>query len=151
MSNFWVDLPALGNVQIEGTVSVDNFPAVQPVSIVPPSGYLASNVFGQIAAVASGTTQNIVSYTVPSNTSAYLVRATFGGQNIATYTVMLNSNIFDMKRTYYGSDLSESLEYTAPPLPGFLLNAGDVISLQVTNFQPSTANFEGALYIIEVS
>ncbi len=153
MSNFFINIPETDQVTVAGPIDVIVTGPVEVVVLDPDiSGpYVVKNVFNTVASVASGATQTIVSYTVPTARKSFLVRATFGGQNIATYSLLLNNSPFDMKRTYFGSDLSESLEYTNPPRAGFQMNAGDTMQIQVNNFRPDASDFEGALYIIEVT
>lgn len=140
----YTDLP-VSSVMVEGPIDV----IVVDPDISGP--YTVQNIFSQALAVAGGSTQTVVSYTVPSGYKSFLVRAQFGGQNIATYSLLKNSATFDMRRTYYGGGLSQSLEYTCPPRAGYQLNAGDTIAIQVNNFESSVADFEGSIYIIQVS
>ena len=112
--------------------------------------YLVKSVFNTALSVSSGSTQTIITYTVPVAKVSYLERISVSGQNIATYDVLLNSVEFDRRRTYFGGDLTAVMEYTAEPKAGVKLLAGDVIQIQVTNFRPSVADFESRLQVIEV-
>jgi hypothetical protein len=122
------------------------------INVYPISGSpvpkVGKNVFNEILAVASGATETLVSYTVPVGKQMILERIYVSGDNIAKYYVYLNGNKFDSARTEY-TTLNVDLVYFSTE-QGFLLQSGDVISVTVDNFRPSTADFSGRIQLIEV-
>lgn len=100
-------------------------------------------------AVASGASVTVNTYTVPLGRISYLQRVTSSGTNITTYYLYVNALLLDVTRTYYGSNLSTTNEFTAGPAAGYQLNAGDVVTVQITNYQPSPGDFECRIQVLE--
>ena len=107
------------------------------------------NIFNEQLAVASGSTVNLVAYTVPVGKTAILERVFVSGQNIAKYEVYINAQKIDVARTYFGSALNATMEYISTG-DGYTVSATDVITITVTNDRLSSADFEGRIQLIEV-
>lgn len=114
-----------------------------------PTGTVKS-LFGQVLAVASNSTQAIVSYTVPVGKSAYLLGMEMSGTNIATYDVLYNASQFSRHRTYFSGPFVVQVQIGSSVLDAFPLVAGDVITINVTNFRPDAGDFEARVQYIEV-
>jgi len=104
--------------------------------------------YNEDVAVVSGVLTTIVSYTVPVGATAYLQRVLASGENIAKYQVLVNGTPLATNRTYFGSALDTSFNFSGPSGEGYLLNAGDVVLVQVLHNRPSTADFEATLEFI---
>jgi hypothetical protein len=95
--------------------------------------------YGEVLALAAASTSNIVSYTVPVGKVFYIESFTGSGENLADYEMTLDGVTIDKTRTYY-----TDLAFTLPQ--GYKkCTAGQVIVLKVTNFQPTSSNFEGKI------
>lgn len=101
--------------------------------------------------VITGVTSDLVSYTVPAGKQAMLTLIEVSGENIAKYTVLVNSSVKAVKRTYYGSPLNLSFQFGPGNGSGLLLNAGDVVDVQVVHNQPATASFDGSIQVVEIT
>lgn len=114
-----------------------------------PVGTVEST-FGTALAVATNATVTVLSYTVPPSTSAYLLRIEVSGTNIATYDVLLNTVQFARTRTYFSGPFDGVINLGSGPQNAPFLNAGDILEIQVTNFRPTSGDFEARLQYIEV-
>lgn len=103
------------------------------------------NEFGQVLLLASGANDIIATYNVPLTKVFYLQAVAFGGENIATYEVLVDGVVIDRKRTWYNGNLSDQFDFESYGSQGLKLNAGQVVELQVFNFQPDVADFEGKI------
>lgn len=130
-------------------VIIDNVPL--PVTIVGeiPTG-TTRNLFSEALAVASMSTEPILTYTVPPGVTAYLLRADMSGTTIATFDVTINGTPFARRRTYWSGEFNEKLEIGESVEDGYPLATGDVVVIQVTNFRPTSNDFEARLQYIEV-
>lgn len=98
-----------------------------------------TTTYGEALSVAASAVANIVSYTVPVGKVFYIESFTGSGENLADYEMTLDGVTIDKTRTYY-SDLA----FVRPQ--GYkACTAGQVIVLKVSNFQPSSSNFEGKI------
>jgi hypothetical protein len=121
------------------------------VAITSASNELSVNEYGQAAAVASGATTTVVTYTVPLGKTMVLERVTASGENIALFTIFINATQIDAGRTYFGGALNVEFDYTAPANLGYPLVAGDVVTLKVLHNRPTPANFEGRIQMSELN
>ena len=103
------------------------------------------NQFQDITAVTSGSETLITSYTVPVAKTLYLARVESSGTNIATFNLYINGSLSARRRTYFGSSLNETFEFFTKDGSGLILNAGDVLSIKVIHFRPSTGDFEARI------
>jgi hypothetical protein len=150
--SYEVYIRAVAGASTSGTAShviVDNTPL--PVTIVgdAPTGTVMS-VFSEALAVASSATQTILTYTVPVGKTAYLLRADMSGTTIATYNVLVNGSEFARRRTYWSGEFNEKLEIGNSVEDAYKIMAGDIVTIQVTNFRPVSNDFEARLQYIEV-
>jgi len=102
--------------------------------------------FNEALAVASGATQNIISFTVPPTKEFFLQRIEFGGQNVAEYEALLDGSIINRKRTWFNGNLSDQFEFATDSKDGLKLIAGQVLEVRVSNFRPDPANFEARIH-----
>ena len=117
-------------------------------TVITASGTVR-NVFASLSAVASGASPTILTYTVPAGKTGYLLAADFSGQNIATYDLMVNATEFARFRTYFGGDLTASIRVGSSVQDAYQMVAGTVVTIQVHNFRPTSADFEARLQVIE--
>lgn len=102
--------------------------------------------FGDVSAVPSGATVNILTFTVPVDKEFFLQRIEFGGQNIALYEAVLDGAVIDRKRTWFNGDLSSSFEFATDSKDGLKLTTGQVLAVRVQNFRPEIADFEARIH-----
>ena len=100
----------------------------------------SKNIFDTKAAVASGSTISIVSFTVPSGKIFFLDLVEFGGGNIATYELFIGASAEAKKRTYFSGSISGEFFFNS-----FIVNENIKIDLKVENFRPDIADFEGRI------
>ena len=98
------------------------------------------NVFNDINALASGATNAIVTYTVPSGKTFALELVEFSGENIANYRIYIDSTKVAERRTWFGGDLSGEFIFR-----GYRVQQDKVITLEVNNFRSTTGDFEGRI------
>lgn len=122
-------------VNPDGTINVntDSIPGV------------VKNVFNELLAVASGTTVNLVTYTVPVGKTAIINKIVVSGDNIAKYELYINGVLSDKLRTYFGSQLNVTFDFK-----DLTLEENDILLIKVNNFRPSVADFNGRIQISEV-
>jgi hypothetical protein len=131
----------------ENALVVRNIPSgIQMVSLTEGTSGTIISVFSEVSAVASNATSPIITYTVPAGKTNFLTHIDMSGTNIATYDIIINSAEFARKRTYFGGDLSTILDCGST---GYLLNAGDILIVQVTNFRPTPGDFEARIQLTE--
>lgn len=130
-------------------VIIDNEPL--EVTLVDPTDGNVQSAFDEALAVASAATVTILTYTVPPATVAYLLRAEMSGTSIATYDILINSAPFARKRTYWSGDFCAEVGMGDSLSNAYKLSAGDVVEIQVTNFRPTSNDFEARLQYIEVA
>lgn len=108
------------------------------------------NQYNQALSVVSGITTLIVTYTVPLLQTNTLERISVSGENIALYTVLVNGIPIDTQRTYFGGELNAQFEFMSTANLGFILNAGDIVTVNVLHTRPTSANFEGRIQMTEL-
>jgi hypothetical protein len=121
------------------------------VVTAPVAGHAVKSFFNEVAAIASGATTTLVSYTVPAGKTAILERIDTSGENVARYDILVNSVLFDTKRTMFGSDLNADFDYTTGSPDGLIFIAGDIIKVQVLHSRPMAATFEARIQVLEIS
>lgn len=107
------------------------------------------NIFNERLSIASGSTINLVTYTVPAGKIATLGMIFVSGENIAKYEVFINGIKIDCARTYFGGSLNTTLNYTSNNSE-FTLSASDNLVVTVMHNRPSTADFQGRIQITEI-
>ena len=110
----------------------------------PGAAGLVKNIYGDRLAVAGGSTQTIVSYTILPNKKFYVALIEFNGGNIGYYEIYVNSVLQAYKYT----------SYAGPYYGDFFLNnlplvAGDVVELRATNIQSYPADYHGRILGVE--
>lgn len=156
-------------VSFEGGISIANVGIIGPdpdnnrldvntdgsinVNIVsaPITGHLVRSIFNEVLSVPSGFETLIVSYTVPIGSSAILERSDTSGDNVARFNVYLNGSAFDVQRTYFGGEFNAHFEYTTGTSDGFVLNAGDILTVKVLHNRPFVGNFTGRIQVVEIT
>lgn len=119
------------------------------VDVLSDISGLNKNIFNEQLAVASGSTVNLVTYTVPAGKTANLQRIFTSGENIAKYEIFLNGIKIDCGRTYFGSALNLSLQYESNDSV-FSLVSADILVVTVLHNRPSTADFQGRIQLTEI-
>lgn len=149
---------AIGDVTVVGTTpahyplepNADGSINVNIVDEVPTNQKLVLT-YNEDATVVGGVSADLVSYTVPIGKTSFLTRIDVSGENIAQYTVLINSVIYAVKRTYFGGNLNTEFTFGATGAPGYFLNSGDVVSVQVLHNRPASGPFEGTIQVVEIS
>lgn len=132
----------------ENALIVRNIPSgVQQVQITTQTPGISRSYFNEIASVAIGASETVISHTVPAGRSQQLLLIEMSGTNIATYDILLNGAQYARKRTYFGGDLAAVHDEGNS---GIKLTAGDVIEVQVTNFRPYIGAFESRIQLLEI-
>jgi hypothetical protein len=152
-------------VAIEGSISIStvevkgtNGNYIEPnpdgsINVVVESGVSTNpviNTYNQVA-VASGATVQIVTYTVPGGKTAILQRSAVSGENIGRYDIFINGVIQDTVRTMFGGDLTQMFDFTDGIGFGLPLVAGDIVTVQVNNPRPYSANYNARIQVLLVS
>ena len=105
-----------------------------PVHIV--IGGTSKIFFNEVLSVASGSVTEIVSYTVPAGKLFSLSTVNVSGSNIASYKVKLNGSVIIVKRSWW-TRFNLTFGFTL-----FELQAGDILTVDVTHNRPTSADFE---------
>lgn len=136
------------------TISVDEggdyYNESNPLPVYNPNeeSQQGKNVYDEVSAVPTSAQVDVVSYTVPVNTRAWLVRVEASGGNVATYDVLVNNTMQAKRRTYFGSDMTTQFEFSAG-LKGLPLEEGDIVLLKAVHQRPDVCDFEGRILVIE--
>ncbi len=154
-------------VAIDGTISIStvevkgtngNFIEPNPdgslnviVEPVPVIGQAVKNTYNEVLSVAASATVTIVTYTVPTLTESILQRVHFSGTNIGRYDLLINNVIQDTAHTMFGGDLTNEFNWTTGNNSGFILNAGDVVKIQVNNPRPYVGDYEARIQVLEIA
>lgn len=146
------DVHILGPSPTNNELNVNNDGSINVViTSAPISGTSVVTTYNQISSVVSGSTVEIVSYTVPMNKTSILQRCPVSGENIARYDLIINSTTQDTLRTMFGGDLTGEFDFTSGNDSGLALNSGDVVSIQVFNNRPDIADFNGRIQVLEMN
>lgn len=152
-------------VAFDGTVSIGDVSIVEGgntlvvnpdgsinviVQAVPSPNSMVVSSYGELVSLAAGATAFVASYTVPTGMQAVFQRAAFSGENIARYDLFLNGVIQDTARTNYSGDYTGQFDFTTGNDSGLILSAGQTIKVQVYNFRPSMATFEGRIQVLVI-
>lgn len=105
-------------------------------------------IYNEVLDVLPGVTTSIVTYTVPMGQTSSLIRVLGAGENIGRYDILINGIIIATQRTYFGSALDVNFELGSANGLGVLLVANDIVTLQVFQNRPDSANYEGTIEII---
>lgn len=105
-------------------------------------------VYNETALVASGVTTTIISYVTPIGLPQAIYRVLVSGENIARYDIAVNAVKIATVRTYYGGDLSRTVAFDGSDGSGYILNAGDTVTITVLHNKPYTALFEATLELV---
>jgi hypothetical protein len=145
----------IGNVSIvEGgnTVKVNPDGSINVVvESVPVSGQVVVSTYNEIVAVPSGSTTQLVTYTVPPSSQAVLQRCPVSGDNIARYDLLINGITQDTLRTMFGGDLTQTFDFTSGNDSGLLLHAGNIVKIQVLHNRPYLGTFEGRIQVLQMA
>lgn len=138
-----------GSFDLSISDGVDLIKGLFPTSLQLEANGTVKNIYAAtlVAGTQSGT---ILNYTVPNGKSALILSIEVSGENIATYDVLLNSSSFAKKRTYFSGPLNEVIHIGSTAVDAYPLVSGDNIEVNVTNFRPSSANFEARFQYIEI-
>ena len=153
-------------VAFDGTISIGDVSIVQggntmkvnadgSINVIvesqpSPNETVVSN-YNEVTAVVSGATTQIVTYTVPPSTQGVLQRCPVSGENVARYDLLINGVVQDTLRTMFGGDLTQMFDFTSGNDSGLLLNAGDVVSIQVLHNRPDPASFEARIQVLQIN
>jgi hypothetical protein len=154
-------------ISFDGTVSVGDVSIVDPntkdplkvnadgsinviVESVPSTNSTTVSTYNEVVAVAANATVQLVTYTVPVGMQAVLQRCPVSGDNIARYDLMVDGVTVDTLRTMFGSDQSQMFDFTSGNDSGLILNAGQVVKIQVFNPRPYVGTFEGRIQVLQI-
>lgn len=132
-------------VNPDGSINVNIAPSTSTASSAVLSIYGAAN------AVISGVSVQIISYTVPVNKVSILEKVEVSGENIANYQVLVNGIVQGSLRTYFGSDLNLTFDFITGQENGFVLIAGDVVSVRVYHTRPTAAEFDARIQVCQIT
>ena len=108
------------------------------------------NYYNEISSISSATETTIVSYTAPGGVTSYLQKVKVSGNNIAEYQVKVNGTTVDKCRTYFGGDLSTNFDFTGSGNSGYVLTAGDIVTITVIHNRPMVGTFNGRIQSLEI-
>lgn len=130
----------------DGTVCVDTCSEItnsssNPIPVEIVDGTIGSNfdLYDDISSVAGSSTATIITHVVPAATTLTLRNVYLSGTNIAEYIIKIDGTIKAKARTYWG-DFDRNL-----PLQGIEATAGQVLTVEVSNHRPTTADFNATL------
>jgi hypothetical protein len=95
------------------------------------------NVFNETAAVASGSTSTVVSYTVPVGEVFTIAEIEFSGCSIGKWTLTIDGSIQSIKRTHYTKYDDEF------SLKDYVVTEGQTILVEVENSSKGAGIFNG--------
>lgn len=98
-----------------------------------------------VSPIAGGGSGTIVSYTVPAGKTFNLRHASASGDNIAEYTLKVNGSPLVHKRTWF-TDYNAEFFFESNDGGGYVGNAGDIFTLEVSNFRPTPGDFNGTIF-----
>jgi hypothetical protein len=132
------------NVNANGSLNV-------ATSAVPVSNATVKSIYNEVLAVASGLTTQVVSYTVPVGKTSVLQLGAASGENIAKFILQINGVTQDIARTMFAGPFNIQFQFETGNTSGFLLNTGDVATIQVLHNRSYTGDFNGRLQVLEYS
>lgn len=147
---------SIGNVEIhygDNVLKVNSDGSIN-VTIVPSTDTTDAQVinrYGEANAVISGATTQIASYTVPMGKVSILQKVECSGENVAKFQVLVNGVAQATQRTYWGSGFNLLFDFTTGQDNGFVLAAGDVVSVTVLYNRPYVGDFEARIQIYQVT
>lgn len=95
--------------------------------------------FGEVSSLAAGSTETLLSITVPAAETYVVGNILLSGNRIAIYELYINGTIQGRRRTWY-SDFNQQL-----PLLRADFSSGDTIEVKVTNNDKRPGDFESTL------
>ena len=145
------DSVRIGNGQYELKINADgsiNVAGVTEASSgsTAPTLPATRNVFADVTVVPSLQTA-LVTYTVPTGRTAILEKVFASGQQVGRFDLLLNSATIDTQRTSYGS-FNVKFDFSSSGT-GFQLNSGDIVTLEVTNSQSDSGDFNARIQVTE--
>lgn len=146
----------LGDVQIKygDNVLKVNADGSINVNIVPSTSTgdnLVRNLYGEANAVVSGSTTQIISYTVPVGKVSIIQKVECSGENIAKYQLLVNGTPIATLRTYFGGELNTTFDFITGQDNGYVVNAGDVVSVTTLHNRPFLGDFEARIQVYQVT
>ena len=113
---------------------------------------LSVHTFNEVSSVVSFTPTTINTYTVPPGKNSFLQKITVSGTNIADYRVKLNGLTIERLYTYFGSSLADNFNFLGHSnRSGYILNSGDVITVEVEHQRPFVGSFNSRIQVLEVN
>ena len=103
------------------------------------------NEYGSVTSVASGSSTDVVTYTVPVSKKFYVDVVEYSGTNIAKFDVQINSSVVATKYTNHGDSPSGEFWFNR-----YMLDAGDEIKLTIVHMRPYTGDFSGRILGVEI-
>lgn len=103
------------------------------------------NIYSEQAAVAASSTVTILSYTVPALQTSYVEHMSGSGDTIGLYDLKVNGLTIEKRRTNFALFNFDAFFETSNGL-GMKLNAGDVLTIDVTNKGSSSSSFNARIY-----
>jgi len=108
-------------------------------------GGTPTNIYSEQLAVPASASIDVFSYTVPVGKTLYLRHATGSGDNKAVYVVNVDGTPIAKKRSYY-TDFNVDFFFESEDAGGVVLNAGQVLTVNVTNQSGTPADFNAGAY-----
>lgn len=110
-----------------------------------PSSLDGVNIYNEVSSIAIGSTQTVVTYTVPAGKTLFVRRIEFSGKNVATYHVVVDLINVATKRTWFNGNLSDEFNFNFNGEANLSVQENSIISLIVENFRPMLSDFEGRI------
>lgn len=147
---------AVGDVEIKYgdnilKVNSDGSINVNIVASTSTGDNLVLSRYAEANQVVSGSTTQINTYTVPPGKVSLIQKIEISGENIAKFQVLINGVVQGTRRTYFGSALNTTFDFTTGQDNGFVINAGDVLSVTVLHDRPYLADFEARIQVYQVT
>ena len=153
-------------VAFDGTVEIGNVSIVEGgntmkvnpdgsinviVESVPSPNSQVISIYSEVPNVVSGSTTQLVTYTVPAGYQAVFQKCQVSGENIARYDLLIGGIAVDTIRTNFGGDLTKEFNWETGNDSGYVLSAGQVISTQVLHNRPYLGTFEARLQLLLIN
>lgn len=147
---------SVGNVEIHFgdnilKVNADGSINVNIVPSTDTTDRIVLNQYGEANAVASGATTQIMSYTVPPGKVSLVQKIECSGENIAKFQLLVNGTVIGTLRTYFGGELNCTFDFITGQDNGYVVNAGDVVSVTVLHNRPFLSDYEARIQVYQVT
>lgn len=106
--------------------------------------------YSEASAVASAIETTVLTYTVPVSKEFFIHRIEASGTNKADYKIKING-ITTARAYSYFTLLTHIFDFTAGPKKGYMIVAGDVVTVTVIHSRPYVGDFSVRLQGLEVS